>query len=63
MIGPADIEAWREDVDEAAKAESSDDARVANRFVRPRRSLLALSVADGLDELAAWRRRLLGRRG
>lgn len=69
MIGPADIEAWREDADEAKTAASklaeptTGAAAIgapARASDRPRRRLIAKTVAQGYAEIAALRR-LFGR--
>lgn len=74
MIGPADIEAWREDADEAKTAapkltEPTTGAAPigmapigapARASDRPRRRLIAKTVAQGYAEIAALRR-LFGR--
>jgi len=64
MIGPADIEAWRDDAEAAAAAESqAADASIGaapRDRDRPRRRLVARTVAQGYAEIAALRR-LFGR--
>ena len=69
MIGPADIEAWREDADEAKTAApklaepttgAAPIGSSARAGERPRRRLIARTVAQGYAEIAALRR-LFGR--
>ncbi|NLH79346.1 MAG: hypothetical protein GX458_00670 [Phyllobacteriaceae bacterium] len=59
MIGPADIEAWREEIDETVATESPQPASERDP---PRRRLVPSPLAQGVAEFTAWQRRLFGHR-
>lgn len=60
MLGPADIEAWREEAEAAAARDcATATPPQASREVGLR-TLLAVPATLAYGEMLAWRRRLLG---
>lgn len=59
MLGPADIEAWREDAEAAAAARNDPPRRPAD-LRPPRRSPFLFPLT--LGDMLAWRDRMFGHR-